>query len=678
MTQPFSQTLLTDHGIELSTDVLRSTLPYTVLALDGTVLFANDALCRLVLLSAEELAGRAATTLCHGRVDMDVVEALLLSARESGVGGVATCELLLKQGQVLTVDITWTLMTGVDGRPWFVTAAVHDETARTRAVRAAELATSTLAAHVEADRSTGVERTQTRRAEQELSRLALHDELTGLPNRALLLDRLEHSLQRDRGRTAVVFVDLDRFTLVNDAQGHALGDALLRTVGERLRANVRPQDTVARFGGDEFVVLADDLEEGAARDLAQHLLDALLPPVTIDGTDFHVAASAGVALSPPRRAADLLRYADTAMHAAKAAGRGRVRVFDLALAEEAEQRFLLGGRLREALGNDTLTMSFQPIVDLVTGQVLGVEALARWHDTERGDVSPEQFVGLAESSGLAAALDRWAINRALSDLRALRSAGVVPLTAYVSVNLSASNLTDPGLEALIVDTVAASALLPGNVMLEITEGAVMREPALAACVLRRLRARGFLLAMDDFGTGHSSLSYLRDLPINVLKVDQSFVAGIRKHSDALAIVASVIDLGRAVGVTVIAEGVEHEEQAVLLRELGCRAAQGWLWSPALTPATILNSLTWVQGYGERPLGDPRQSGRRAPRAEVTAEHGLDRLLSMHRQGASLSTIAAALNRDGYLTPKGLRWHQTSVARAVSDAAYPLLLKTGRS
>jgi EAL domain-containing protein (putative c-di-GMP-specific phosphodiesterase class I) len=318
-------------------------------------------------------------------------------------------------------------------------------------------------------------------------------------------------------------------------------------------------------------------------------------------------------------------------------------------------------------------MSYQPIVELRTGKVLGSEGLARWHDVEFGEVTPNRFVGIAEITGLAPILDRWAVGRALSDARMLRRAGAIPLDAYVSVNLTTNNLTDRGLEELIVTTTISSGLAPANVMLEITEGAVLREADLAIALLRRLRARGFLLALDDFGTGHSSLAYLRDLPISVLKIDRSFVAGIREDSDALAIVASIVDLGRAVGVTVIAKGVESEEQARLLRELGCQAAQGWLWCQALPPADVLGGQTSFTGYDTRLPSEAGRPRRRTARTEVGTEHGLDRLLSMHRKGASLATIAASLNLDGYLTPKGLRWHQTSVARAVSDDAYPHLL-----
>jgi diguanylate cyclase (GGDEF)-like protein len=513
--------------------------------------------------------------------------------------------------------------------------------------------------------------TEARQVERELRRAALHDSLTGLPNRALFLDRLDQALRRGH-RTAVLFLDLDHFKLVNDTLGHDVGDELLVAVAQRLSAGVRLQDTVARFGGDEFVVLAEDVDEQTAEQIGQQLLASLAASVLVQGAAVHVDASIGVALSPPESASDLLRYADSAMYAAKAAGRGRIRMFEPALAAAAEQRYALTGGLRTALAEDTLMMEYQPILDLQSGRVLGMEALARWTDPEYGTISPGRFVALAEANSLAPLLDRWAVQRALRDARALRRKGAVPVDAYVSVNLSASSISDRGLEDFIVTTTAASGLMPVDVMLEITEGALMTEVDVAIPLLRRLRARGFRLAVDDFGTGQSSLAYLRDLPINTLKIDRSFISGIREDTDALAVAASVVALGRAVGLQVIAEGVEEQHQADLLRQLGCHAGQGWLWSTALTPVQIVASRDWTSGYDVGAHGTPPAPSRRRGRAEISSEHGLDRILAMHRKGASLFTIAAALNADGYLTPAGLRWHHTSVARAVSDATYPML------
>jgi diguanylate cyclase (GGDEF)-like protein/PAS domain S-box-containing protein len=513
--------------------------------------------------------------------------------------------------------------------------------------------------------------TERRRAEEELRRAALHDALTGLPNRALLLDRLEHALARESIGTAVLFVDLDQFKLVNDSRGHAAGDVLLVAAAERLRRAVRPGDTVARFGGDEFVVVCEDVVEAQAVDLAAEALAALEEPLLLDDGVVHVSASVGVAVSPAASGDDLLRYADTAMYAAKAAGRRRVRLFDRALSSEAEERYAVAAQLRVALPREELELHYQPVVELETGRVLGVEALARWDSPVLGPVPPSRFVPVADLTGLAAELDSWAVRRALREAAELKRAGALAPEAYIGVNLSARNLADGGLERLLVEAADASGLAPADVVLEITESALVDDAQDAAQLLRRLRAHGFGVAVDDFGTGYSSLSYLRNLPITILKIDRSFVSEIGQDADSLAIVASIVDLARAVGVDTVAEGVETAEQAALLRRLGCSAGQGWLWTRAMSPANARHA-GWAHGVApaaDLPAVAPR--GRRLV-APVTAEHGLDRLLELHHEGASLATVAAALNAEGYRTPDGVRWHRTSVARTIAGSAYPAL------
>lgn len=438
--------------------------------------------------------------------------------------------------------------------------------------------------------------TDARRLEDELRRAALHDSLTGLPNRALLLDRLQHALARETRGTAVLFVDLDRFKIVNDARGHAAGDDLLKGMADRLRASVRPADTVARFGGDEFLVVCEDVDEQAARGLAQGLLAALEQPFRVAGGEAALTASIGVAVSPAASADALLRQADTAMYAAKVAGRSRVQVFDADLAARAEERFELGSDLRRALLDDELEMHYQPVIDLATGRVLGVEALARWTHPRHGPVPPDRFVSVAEDVGLASRLDQWALGRATQDVRDLRLAGALPATAYVAVNVSPRTLGHPGLEDWVTRHVDAAGLTPADVLLEVTESAIMADASSAAALLARLRRRGFGIAVDDFGTGHSSLAYLRDLPLTMLKVDRSFVADLTRDASSLAIAASIIELARAVGLTVVAEGVERLEDAELLRGLGCDAAQGWLWSAAVAPTQALRTGALRRDY----------------------------------------------------------------------------------
>ena len=425
--------------------------------------------------------------------------------------------------------------------------------------------------------------TDARRLEDELRRAALHDTLTGLPNRALLLDRLQHALASETRGTAVLFVDLDRFKIVNDARGHAAGDHLLVEVAARLRGSARPADTVARFGGDEFLVVCEDVDERAARGVAAGLLSSLDQPFRVAGGEAALTASIGVALSPAVSADALLRQADTAMYAAKVAGRSQVRVFDAELAAQAEERFELGSDLRRALIGDELQLHYQPVINLRSGQVLGAEALARWTHPVRGAVPPSRFVAVAEDVGLAPRLDRWALRRAARDVGELRRDGALPAEAYVAVNMSARTLSDPGLEDWVLRNVEAAGLTPADVLLEVTESAIMADASSAVALLTRLRGHGFGVAVDDFGTGHSSLAYLRDLPLSVLKIDRSFVAELSSDASALAIAASIIELARAVGLTVVAEGVETRQDAELLRGLGCDAAQGWLWSAAVPP-----------------------------------------------------------------------------------------------
>jgi EAL domain-containing protein (putative c-di-GMP-specific phosphodiesterase class I) len=331
------------------------------------------------------------------------------------------------------------------------------------------------------------------------------------------------------------------------------------------------------------------------------------------GSEVHLTASIGVALSPAPSTGALLRHADTAMYAAKLAGGHRVRFFDDALAASAEQRFELGSDLRralgdgEAVGQGELSLHHQPVIDLVSGRVVGTEALARWSHPVHGAVPPDRFVAVAEDVGLAPDLDRWALTRALADARSLRDSGAMPVDGYVAVNFSARTLSDPGLDAWIADTVEASGIPPQQVLLEVTESAIMIDAPSAVALLSRLRRRGFLIAVDDFGTGHSSLAYLRNLPLSMLKIDRSFIAEITTDSSALAIAASIIELARAVGLTVVAEGVETLEHARLLQDLGCDAAQGWLWSPAVSPHEARRSGALTRGYdrsGESSSGPP--------------------------------------------------------------------------
>ncbi len=517
--------------------------------------------------------------------------------------------------------------------------------------------------------------TAARRAENELRRQALHDSLTGLANRALLRDRLDHALARQRSRgagdIAVVFTDLDQFKLINDTHGHAIGDDLLQQVAQRLRGATREGDTLARFGGDEFVVVAEDTNEEQAREIADRMLDTFVEPFDVLGQHVYVSASVGIAVSPPDNPDKLLRFADAAMYDAKARGRGRIRFFDAAVAEQTADRLALSTELREALAADALALHYQPLVELETGAVMGVEALLRWAHPVRGMVPPAQFVAVAEATGLGQALDEWVLNRACADLGRLRR--LLGESASVSVNISARHLTDTDLEEHVMAALATADASAHGLILEITETALMDDPARSRAILARLQGRGMRIAIDDFGTGYSSLGYLTQLPVDILKIDRCFVDKITDDVDAFAITAAIIDLARTLRLTTVAEGVETAEQATLLRRLQCPTGQGFLWSPAVSLGDLDALLSTLSANSFPISGEPLRRPHSAARgALVTAEHGLQQIMRLHRDGASLATIAAALDADGYRTPQELHWDRTSVARAITNVAYPNL------
>jgi diguanylate cyclase (GGDEF)-like protein/PAS domain S-box-containing protein len=420
--------------------------------------------------------------------------------------------------------------------------------------------------------------------EAQLRRQAFHDALTGLPNRALLSDRLGQALvhaSRRGTRIAALFVDIDNFKVVNDSLGHNAGDELLVGISRQLRLALREGDTVARFGGDEFVCILEDLAAIEAADAAARaaarVIDRLRDPVWIEGHEVVTTASIGVAISdgPAEAADDLLRHADQAMYVAKRAGKGRVIFFEPDMNHRAWTRLALERDLRRALEASEFQLVYQPIVELANGRVCAVEALLRWTDPARGVISPAEFVPVAEETGLIVPLGEWVIKEACRHAAAWQEGA---REIGVAVNLSARQVGHPNLAAEVAEALAESGLPPRLLTLEITERVALANDDETTATLLALKRLGVHLAIDDFGTGYSGMSMLKASPVDELKVDQAFVAGLGVDERDLAIVRAVLALANALDLRTTAEGVETEEQATLLRRLGCRHAQGHLFA----------------------------------------------------------------------------------------------------
>ncbi|HEX4776336.1 MAG TPA: PAS domain S-box protein, partial [Acidimicrobiia bacterium] len=428
--------------------------------------------------------------------------------------------------------------------------------------------------------------------ESQLAHQAHHDPLTGLPNRVLFLEFLNVALARSRRRNTtvgVLFLDLDRFKYVNDSFGHDAGDELLTSLARRLRSVVRPGDTIARFGGDEFVVLCEDLAPGFAReqavDVAERLIDAIQQPFSRQGESQFLSTSIGIALSTSGddRAEALLRDADAAMYRAKERGKGRWELFDEAMRATAMRRVETENALHGAVERNEFRVFYQPVMSLRDGTCVGAEALVRWQHPERGLVSPAEFITLAEETGLIVPIGRWVLEEACRQTalwRATHDDG--PFT--VSVNLSARQLARAELVGEVAAALEESGVAPECISLEITESVLMEDVEASLGAIKALRALGVRLGIDDFGTGYSSLGYLKRLPVDTVKVDQSFVDGLGTDAEDSAIVAAVVNLGHTLSLNVVAEGVETEEQLAELVALGCDNAQGFLFAPALPPA----------------------------------------------------------------------------------------------
>jgi len=431
--------------------------------------------------------------------------------------------------------------------------------------------------------------TQQQRLETELERRALHDPLTGLANRVLFADRLAKALSKRDERVAVLFLDLDDFKTINDTQGHQAGDELLRAVADALSRSIRPEDTVARLGGDEFAVLMEDAREGLARRLADRMHAALRMPMRVAGQDRAIGVSIGIALghSGTSEAESLMREADIAMYVAKGAGKGGSSVFDSRTHASVVRGLGLGDDLQRGITDHQFELEYQPIVDLRTGTMAGVEALVRWRHPVRGLLPPDDFIPVAESTGMIVDLGKWIISEACRQAVAWSEApnGLLAGDRFMSINLSTVQLTDPRFVEFVTETLERSGVTPRQLMLEVTESA-NPDAEVVADTLRLIHDMGVRLAIDDFGTGYASMSRLANIPFEIIKIDISLVGVVDTDARTQSVITGITDLARRLGARTVAEGVERTEQLAPLRQMSCDLAQGFHFTPSLPPAAF--------------------------------------------------------------------------------------------
>jgi diguanylate cyclase (GGDEF)-like protein len=457
--------------------------------------------------------------------------------------------------------------------------------------------------------------TERRMLEDEVQFRAFHDPLTGLANRALLIDRLDHAIARrlrSDSSLALLFLDLDDFKMVNDTLGHSAGDELLIEVGRRLSATLRPSDTMARLGGDEFAILLEDADAEVAESVAARIQSVLAQPMRIQQQEeVVVRSSIGVLVADGKPSADeMLRDVDIAMYQAKLGGKNSYEIFESTMRGAVIDRMKAKADLRASLDNDEFVLHFQPIVDLPTGEIRGMEALVRWEHPERGLVSPADFIPLAEESGLIVPLGTWVIQEGTRKAKELQDATGQEFS--LSVNLSAKQLSQSDLVAIVSDALDASGLAASDLILELTESVLLEGSDKVQHVLTDLRDLGVRIAIDDFGTGYSSLAYLRRFPVDILKIDRSFISGVTEGPEESALAEAVVKLASILNLETVAEGVETEAQRAKLSMMGCHAAQGFLFARPAPSEVIEKKLTELLGQPTTSVVKPRRGLRVAP------------------------------------------------------------------
>ncbi|OFZ90843.1 MAG: hypothetical protein A2W21_12505 [Betaproteobacteria bacterium RBG_16_66_20] len=532
-----------------------------------------------------ELTGQSTEILFRSREEFEAAGAAMYPQLATGSAYVSERELRRKDGNSIWCKI---VAKAIDpAHPAEGAIGIYDDITAARAARESLEASRDALERAVAERTDELqaanlrlqaEIADRRQAEMRAQHLADHDALTGLPNRRLLEDRLTQALalsQRNRKQTAVMFVDLDRFKIINDTLGHAAGDVVLKEVAERLEKQLREVDTICRLGGDEFVVVLPEIKRSSdAANVAVKILETVSQPFTIQERELHITPSVGISVFPEdgRDTETLIRNADAAMYHAKETGRANYQFFTEQMNQSASKRLALEGDLRQAVLKGEMRAYYQPVVDPATGRVAAHEALLRWQHSSRGIIGPADFIHLAEDTGIIIGLGEWILAEACRWGAFIGTERGLP----VSVNLSSRQFNDPKIVQLVTRVLKDSGLPPQLLELEIPEAVVMQQPDFACATLKKLKDLGVRLTLDDFGTGFSGVAHLRRFPVDRLKIDRALVSSVQKDADHNAVVAAIIGLGHALGLKVVAKGVETEVQKAMLLASGCDYLQGFL------------------------------------------------------------------------------------------------------